>query len=208
LDVGKLAHREGLYNVYVTNGYISPEALEELGPHLDGANVDVKAFSDGFYKKLCGVPSMRPTLDTCEWLVEHGKHLEVTYLVIPRENDSPKEIDKFCSWVVEKLGPNVPVHFSRFYPHYKLTDRESTPIETLERAAGIAKEKGTRHVYVGNVPGHVYDNTHCYECGEMLIERYGYEILRYELKNHRCPKCGAEINVRGEYSSSVKYWPF
>jgi pyruvate formate lyase activating enzyme len=208
LEVGKLAHREGLYNVYVTNGYITPEALGELGPYLDGANVDVKAFDDDFYKKLCGVPSVRPTLDTCEWLIEHDKHLEVTYLVIPRENDSPKEIGKFCDWVVEKLGPDVPMHFSRFYPHYKLVDRESTPVETLVRAVEMAKKKGARHVYIGNVPGHLHDNTYCPECRELLIERYGFEVLRYELKNHKCPKCGNKINIRGEYSPSGKRWLF
>jgi len=200
IDVGKLAHREGLYNVYVTNGYITLEALEELRPHLDAANVDVKAFSDRFYKEICGVPrGMKPVLDTCEWMVEKGVHLETTYLVIPRENDSTDEIRKFCRWEVEKLGPDIPTHFSRFYPHYKLTDREPTPVKMLERAVDIAKEEGLYHVYIGNVPGHEADNTYCPKCGELLIGRYGFSITRYGLKDKLCPRCGAGINIAGEY---------
>jgi len=203
-DVGKLAHREDLYNVYVTNGYMTLDALEKFSPYLDAANVDIKAFNDNFYKKICGVPSINPVLETCEWMVEHGIHLEVTYLVIPRENDSPEEIRKFCKWVVEKLGPGVPTHFSRFYPHYKMTDWAQTPIEALERAVKIAKEEGLHHVYVGNVPGHEFDNTHCPKCGELLIERYGFSVTRYELKDKQCPKCGTKINIVGEYGPSKR----
>ncbi len=200
IDVGKLAHRENLYNVYVSNGYISIKALQELSSYLDAANIDVKAFNDSFYKRICGIPSIHPVLETCEWMVEHGIHLEVTYLVMPRENDSPEEIRKFCRWVADKLGPEVPTHFSRFYPHYKMTDHEATSVRTLERAMGIAKEEGIRYVYIGNVPGHPHDNTYCPSCGELLIERYVFDVLQYRLKGHRCPKCGAEINIAGEYT--------
>lgn len=206
IDVGKLARREDLYNVYVTNGYITTEALEELHPYLDAANVDVKAFSDEFYRKICGVPSIRPVLETCEWMVEHGIHLETTYLIIPRENDDPEEIRKFCRWEVEKLGPEVPTHFSRFYPHYKMTDRSPTPVDTLERAVKIAKEEGLHHVYIGNVPGHEADNTYCPKCGELLIERYGFDVTRYALKDKRCPKCRTEINIVGEYKPGKETW--
>lgn len=202
IDVGKLAHKEGLHNNYVTNGYITIEALRELRPYLDAANVDVKAFTDEFYRRICGVPSIRPVLETCEWMVRHGIHLEVTYLIIPRENDSPEEIRKFCRWVVEKLGPDVPTHFSRFYPHYKMEDREETPVRTLERALSVAKEEGINYVYIGNVPGHTGDNTYCPKCGELLIERYGFDITRWRLKDHRCPKCNAEIKIVGEYEQA------
>jgi len=204
-DTAKLAHREGLYNVYVTNGYMSLDALEEIRPYLDAANVDVKAFSDRFYKKICGAPGgMKPVLDTCERMVEKGIHLETTYLIIPKENDSAEEIKKFCRWSIEKLGPDVPTHFSRFYPHYKLTDRPETPVETLERAMKIAHDEGLRYVYIGNVPGHEGDNTHCYKCGALLIERYGFDVTRYELKDHKCPKCGAEIKIVGKYTPSKR----
>ena len=205
-EVGRLAHREDLYNVYVTNGYISLNALQELGPYLDAANVDVKAFSDSFYKKICGVPSINPVLETCEWMAEHGMHLEVTYLVVPRENDSSDEIRGFCRWVAEKLGPEVPTHFSRFYPHYKLADRPQTPVEILERAMRIAGEEGLHYVYIGNVPGHEADNTRCSKCGELLIERYGFSITRYELKDKRCSGCGAKINIVGEYKPAERTW--
>lgn len=204
IDVGKLAHREDLYNVYVTNGYMTIDALQELGPYLDAANVDVKAFNDDFYRKICGVPSINPVLETCEWMVGHGIHLEVTYLVVPRENDSPEEIRKFCKWVFEKLGPEVPTHFSRFYPHYKMTDRPPTPVGTLERAVKIAREEELHYIYIGNVPGHESDNTYCPKCGELLIERYGFSVTRYELKDKQCPKCGAKINIVGEHASSKR----
>ncbi len=201
MDVGKLAHQEGLYNVYVTNGYTSLRALEEIGPYLNASNVDVKAFTDSFYQKICGVRSIRPTLETCEWLVEHGKHLEVTYLIIPRKNDSSDEIRNFTRWVVNELNTEVPVHFSRFYPQYKMGDRGATPVETLERAVGIAKGEGVRYVYIGNATGHKGDSTYCHSCGELLIERYGFEISQYTLKDNKCPKCATKINIVGKYVS-------
>jgi pyruvate formate lyase activating enzyme len=198
-DTAKLAHREGLYTVYVTNGYMSIDAWKELRPYLDAANVDVKAFSDRFYREICGVPKINAVLETCEWMVENRVHLETTYLIIPRENDDPEEIRKFCRWEVEKLGPEVPTHFSQFYPQYKMTDHSPTPVVTLERAVRIAKEEGLNYVYIGNVPGHEADNTYCPKCGETLIERYGFDVTHYALKGNICPKCGTKINIIGEY---------
>ena len=169
-------------------------------------NVDVKGFADDFYRKICGVPSFQPVLDTCEWAVEHGVHLEITNLVIPGENDDPKQIRRLCRWALEKLGPEVPVHFSRFYPHYKMLEKPQTPVRTLERAMEIAKGEGLKHVYIGNVPGHAGDDTHCPGCGELLIERYGFSVTRYGLKDKRCPKCGTGINLVGEYKPSKRWW--
>jgi len=194
-DVAKLAHKEGIYNVYVTNGYMNLEAWEEIGPYLAAANVDVKAFTDDFYKRVCLAPGVKPVLETCEWMIKNKIHLETTYLIIPGENDGLEEIRKFCRWEVEKLGPDVPTHFSRFYPLYKLNDHEETPMKTLEAALRIAKEEGLHHVYIGNVPGHEGDNTRCPKCDKMLIERSGFDILRYDIKNHKCPDCGAEIKI-------------
>jgi pyruvate formate lyase activating enzyme len=199
IDVGKLARAENLYNVYVTNGFISPEALQELGPWLDAANVDVKAFSDDFYRRICGA-RLQPVLEACEWMQEHRIHLEITYLIIPKENDRSEEIREFCRWVSEKLNPEVPVHFSRFYPHYRMLEKPPTPVETLERAHEIAREEGLSYVYLGNVPGHPYDNTYCPGCGEMLISRYGYTILEFNIKNGRCAKCGRKIPLVGTIS--------
>ena len=197
IDVGKLAKANGLYNVYVTNGYISLDALRELAPWLDAANVDVKAFSDDFYRRICGVPGLQPVLDACEWMYKHRIHLEITYLIIPKENDDSNEIRRFCRWVAEKLSPEVPVHFSRFYPQYRMLEKPPTPIETLERAYRIAKEENLCYVYLGNVPGHPYDNTYCPGCGEVLISRYGYTILEFNVVEGRCPKCGRAIPLVG-----------
>jgi pyruvate formate lyase activating enzyme len=205
-DTAKLAHKEGLYNVYVTNGYMELDAWEEIRPYLDAMNVDVKAFNDEFYRKVCGVPSVKPVLETCEWAVEHGIHLEITNLIIPGENDDPKQIRELCKWAAEKLGPETPVHFSRFHPMYKMTDRPSTPVETLEKALRIAKEEGLQHIYIGNVPRHEADNTYCPSCGELLIERHGFTITRYGLKNKRCPQCGKTINIAGKHTSSKRTW--
>jgi len=206
-DTAKLAHKEGLYNAYVTNGYMSLDAWKEIRPYLDATNVDVKAFSDRFYKEICGVPGgMKPVLETCEWMIKNGVHLETTYLVIPGENDGAEEIKKFCKWSVEKLGPFTPTHFSRFYPQHKMTDREPTPVKTLEMAMKIAHEEKLHYVYIGNVPGHAGDNTYCHKCGELLIERYGFDVTKYALKNKHCPKCKSEINIAGKYAPGKRSW--
>ncbi|MGQ9787951.1 MAG: AmmeMemoRadiSam system radical SAM enzyme [Candidatus Hadarchaeaceae archaeon] len=203
-DTAKIARAAGIYNIYVTNGYMSIEAWEEIKPYLTAANVDVKAFSDDFYKRVCSAPGIEPVLRTCEWIAENDIHLETTYLIIPGENDNLEEIRKFCRWEVDKLGPDTPTHFSRFFPMYKMRDREPTPVKKLELALKIAKEEGLRYVYIGNVAGHNSDNTYCPNCGRLLVERFGFEILRYEIKNHRCPECGTEIKVFGDYSPSSR----
>ncbi len=195
IDVGRVARRRGLYSVYVTNGYMTIEALEEISKYLDAANVDVKAFSDDFYRRICRAPGLQPVLDSCEWMVRHGIHLEITYLIIPGENDGREEISRFCRWALDRLGPDVPIHFSRFYPHYRMTDRGPTPVEALETAVRIARDSGMKFVYIGNVPGHEFDNTYCPSCGALLIERYGFYVSEYRIKRGRCPDCGEKIPV-------------
>ncbi len=197
LDTARLAQKEDLYNVFVTNGYMNLDAWKELGPYLDGMNVDLKAFNDEFYRGVCGVPSVKPVLDTCEWAVENGIHLEITNLIIPEENDDPEQIREMCKWIAEELGPTVPIHFSRFRPMYKMMDKPSTPVSTLEKAAEIAEEEGLEHVYVGNVPGHKYDNTYCPQCGELLIARHGFSVTENKLKDGKCPECRKDINIFG-----------
>ncbi len=205
LDTSKLAKESGLYNVFVTNGYMNLDAWKELKPYLDGMNVDLKAFNDEFYKNICGVPSVEPVKETCVWAVENGVHLEITNLVIPEENDDPSQIRNMCRWIAESVSPYVPVHFSRFHPTYKMSDKSSTPVETLEMALKIAKEEGLKHVYIGNVPGHEADNTYCPECGELLVSRYGFSISEYNLEDSRCPKCGRNVNFVGEYTNRSGY---
>ncbi|MHC1635464.1 MAG: AmmeMemoRadiSam system radical SAM enzyme [Candidatus Methanospirareceae archaeon] len=191
-DSAKLAKKEGLYTVYVTNGFLSEDALNEIAPFLDAANVDVKAFSEDFYKRVCGA-KLEPVLNTCERMYEKGMHIELTYLVIPGYNDKEEEIGEFVEWVVG-LSPSIPVHFSRFYPAYLMKDVPSTDIRILERAYSIAKGKGVEYVYLGNVYGHRYENTFCPECGELLVERVGYDI-RVKISEARCPRCGRDINI-------------
>lgn len=192
-DSAKLAKRAQLYTVYVTNGYISEEALNEIAPFLDAANVDVKAFNDSFYKRISGT-RLEPVLETCERMLEKKIHLELTYLIIPGYNDSEEEIKKFSTWVVN-LNASTPVHFSAFYPAHLMLDVPPTSIETLEMAHEIAKEAGVEYVYLGNVPGHEYENTFCPECGELLIERTGYHV-RKRISEPKCPECGRSIDIR------------
>ncbi len=191
-DSARLAKREGLYTVYVTNGYMSEAALDEIAPVLDAASVDVKAFSDSFYKRVCGA-RLEPVLETCERMIEKRIHLELVYLIIPGYNDSTEELKQFAEWVVG-LNASTPVHFSRFYPAYKMLDVPPTSTACLENAYKIAKDAGVEYVYLGNVPGHKYENTYCPECGELLIQRTNYRVKR-RIRDNRCPACGRELNI-------------
>ncbi len=196
LETSRLAKKEGISAVYVTNGYMTEEALREHRPYLDAMNIDVKAFTEEFYKKVVGA-RLEPVLRTCENAVEMGIHVEITYLVIPGWNDRREEIKQFSEWVVEALGEDIPVHFSRFYPQYKMTDRPPTPLSTLDMAYNVAKDAGVKYVYLGNVPGDHRENTYCPSCGELLIERVGFAVSVNRVKNGRCPRCGEKIPVHG-----------
>ena len=202
-DAARLARERGLKTLSVTNGYWSEEARELLMPLIDGANVDVKAFRDEFYQRVTKAPSMQPVLDTVVELKRNGKHVEVTYLIIPTLNDDPEEIRDFARWVVEEVGDDVPVHFSRFYPMYRMRHLPPTPVSTIERAVKIAREEGVKFVYSGNVPGDPNESTYCPNCGELLIERYGFSIQRCNLtEDNRCPRCGEKIPIVGTCSES------
>ena len=195
LDASKLAKKAGLYTVYVSNGYIKEGPLKEISHYLDAINVDIKAFQDEFYKRVCKA-RLEPVLSTCERAKELGIHVEVTYLVIPGMNDSLDEVKNFCKWALEKLGPETPVHFSRFHPDYKMTNVSATPIETLLKIYNLAKETGLLYVYLGNVAPGSYENTYCPKCGNLCIEREGYSTRLTGLKDGTCAKCGANISVR------------
>jgi len=189
LDSAKLSKKEGLYTCYVTNGYISEEPLRELSQYLDAMNIDVKAFSEDFYKKICK-SRLKPVLDTCEIAKELGIHIELTYLVIPGKNDKFEEISNFCKWIVEKLDENTPVHFSRFHPDYKMTNISMTPMNTLLKIYEVAKKEGVLFPYLGNVYHGEYENTYCPKCGNISIERKNYTINLKGLKENKCSKCG------------------
>jgi len=190
-DTARLAHEAGLANIYVTNGYMTEEMLETFHPHLDAANVDLKAFCDETYRKYVGA-RLQPVLDAMKVMKRLSIWLEVTTLVIPGINDDDGELKDAADFVADELGVETPWHISRFFPAYKMTDVPSTPVETLNRAREIGLEAGLRYVYVGNVPGEA--NTVCHECGKMLIRRSGYWILENHVQpDGRCPNCGTPV---------------
>ncbi|MDG6221246.1 MAG: AmmeMemoRadiSam system radical SAM enzyme, partial [Candidatus Thermoplasmatota archaeon] len=173
LAASREAKKKGLDVIYVTNGFMTSEALEKHAPCIDAMNIDVKSFRDDFYKKVVR-GRLEPVLDTCKNARELGIHVELTYLVIPTLNDSPEELRDFVRWSVDNMGPDTPLHFSRFFPQNKLTNLPPTPIDALENAYNIATEEGARYVYVGNVRGGEHEDTRCPGCGEVVIKRTGY----------------------------------
>ena len=191
-DTAKEAKHEGLRNLWITNGYINREALLDLSQYLDAANVDIKNFKEEIYNTLNG-GHLKPVLETVKTLKERKVWFELTNLVIPNYTDDMEMIEEMCKWIVKNLGPSYPLHFSRFYPMYKLKLLPPTPVDTLERAAKIAEDCGMEYVYIGNVPGHVKESTFCPDCKRILIERKGYKILQNNIQNGACKFCGKEI---------------
>jgi pyruvate formate lyase activating enzyme len=194
LDSMKLCKNNGIKTVYVTNGYINEKPLLEIIPFLDAANVDVKSFSEDFYNKVTGA-SLEPVLNTCRVMREKHVHLELTYLVIPTLNDSTEEIKKFCEWVANDLGVDVPVHFTAFFPFHKLTSIAPTSKENLTAACKTARKTGLNYVYAGNLPIPEYENTYCPDCGALLVERHGYFVRIIGLKEGSCTLCGKNIPI-------------
>lgn len=192
LDAARLAHARGIRNVFVTNGYMTREALKTIAPFLDAANVDLKAFSRKYYAELCGA-KLDPVLETLRNMRSMGVFVEVTTLVVPGLNDDPAELEALAEFLVRDLGPDTPWHISRFHPTYQLTDRPPTPIKTLQAAREIGRLAGLRYVYTGNIPGDEGENTFCPSCGEALIERLGFRVGRVRLTDGCCMKCGATI---------------
>ncbi|MFC1890560.1 AmmeMemoRadiSam system radical SAM enzyme [Thermodesulfobacteriota bacterium] len=191
-ETAEAASKRGLKNVFVTNGYMTRETLEAIDPHLHGANVDLKSFRDGFYKEQCGA-RLEPVLDTIRAMKQSGIWVEVTTLIIPDLNDSEAELDDIASFIAE-TGTEIPWHISAFHHTYRMRGHRSTPVGTLHRAREIGLRKGLRYVYCGNVPGEVGENTVCYQCGETLIERYGFRVVRNRIEGDACPACDSEID--------------
>ena len=191
-ETAKLAKEKGILNVFVSNGYMTAEALEMIGPYLDAANVDLKSFNDQFYKDYCGA-RLEPVKDTLKRMTSQGVFVEVTTLIIPGLNDSREELSSLASFMAEMLGPDTPWHISRFHPTYKLTARPVTPVETLRQAREIGLKAGLKYVYTGNVPGEAAESTFCHDCGRLLIERWGFSVKSYGIESGRCPSCGEKI---------------
>jgi pyruvate formate lyase activating enzyme len=194
-DTAKLAREAGLMNVLVSNGYINRNPLIRLCKYLDGANVNLKSFDDRIYRSLNG-GRLQPVLNTFKTLHTEGVWFEMTTLVVPTYVDDTDMIKRMCGWILKELGPNYPLHFLRFFPHYKLTRLPATPIDTLETFRKVALKEGIRYVYLGNVPGHEGTHTYCHNCHRILIERKGYFIPQYNLENGRCKFCGTSIPGR------------
>lgn len=193
-DIAVLASRAGMKNVFVTNGYTSPEALRYIAPYLHGANVDLKSFRPEFYKRICGA-RLGPVLDSLRLYRELGIWIEVTTLIIPGENDSDEELRDISGFIAGELGPDVPWHVSAFHPSYRLVKGPRTPPETLRKARRIGLESGLRYVYEGNLPGEGED-TLCPSCGIVVLSRYGFTVRENRLENGRCPRCRFPVDGR------------
>ncbi len=192
LETARLAKQEGIRNIMHSCGYINEGPLRELIPYMDAANIDLKGFSDDYYRKLSEA-SLTPVLNTLRILKKEKVHLEITNLLLPGFNDDPELIRRMCLWIKDYLGADTPLHFSRFFPMYKLLNLNPTPVESLERARRIALECGLKYVYIGNLAGHPAENTYCPLCGKLLIERRGYFILQNHIRDGKCEYCGEKI---------------
>jgi pyruvate formate lyase activating enzyme len=192
-ETAKLAAGKGLRNVFVTNGYMTAEALEMIHPYLDAANVDLKAFNDKYYKELCGA-RLKHVQATLKLMKSLDIFVEVTTLIVPGLNDDPAELKDLAEFIAQDLGVATPWHISRFHPTYKLTDSPPTPVKTLIMAREIGLKAGLRYVYTGNVPGNAAENTLCYSCGETAIERWGFQVGKLGVKDGQCIKCGTKID--------------
>jgi len=192
MDTGRLVKEEGLLNVFHSNGFIDPAPLRELCQILSAANIDLKGFTDSFYRKLCN-GSLAPVLETLKTLKREKIHLEITNLIIPTENDQMEAVNEMCLWVKKELGTDTPIHFSRFYPLYKLQNLPPTPVSTLEKARAIALSAGLEYVYIGNVPGHEGENTFCPNCHKKIIQRIGFMVGEMHLNKGKCGYCGKPI---------------
>lgn len=192
MDIGRLARKEKILNTMHSNGYINGGPLQDLCACLDAACIDLKGFTEEYYREVTE-GTLEPVLSTLKQLKRHGVHTEIVNLVVPGKNDDMGRIRAMCRWIRDELGPDVPLHFSRFYPLYKLKTLEPTPITTLETAWKTAIDEGLHFVYIGNVPGHPAENTICPQCRETVIARVGFSVKAVTLKDGKCPKCGRSI---------------
>jgi len=191
-DAAAEGRRQGVGSVMISNGYIRADPMRRLCRHLTGVKVDLKAFTETFYAQQCA-GHLKPVLETLEVLAEVGIHTEVVVLIIPTQNDSPAEVREMARWLLKTFGPDVPLHFSRFHPTYRLRNLPPTPVATLERARKVAMDQGLRFVYVGNVPLHEGNHTYCPGCGKVVIRRIGYRTDASGLRGGACRWCGRAI---------------
>jgi len=191
-ETAALASQEGIRNVFVTNGYMTEEALKMIQPYLDGANVDLKSYQEKFYKEMCGA-RLKPVLESLKLMKALGIWVEITTLVIPTLNDSEREFEEIAQFILS-LGAEVPWHLSAFYPTYKLINLPRTPAATLHRAREIGMKAGLRYVYCGNIPGQGGENTFCPHCGRIVIHRMGFRVVKNDVVGGECHYCHAKID--------------
>jgi len=206
-DCGVEARKKGLFNVFVSNGYDTPETVKMMGEFLDCITVDFKGSAEPeFTRKYIGVPDPRPIFDTLIEIRDETKiHVEITDLIVPKAGDSLEYARKLCKFVYDEFGPEMPIHFLRFHPDYKMMEFEPTPVETLEKHHQIAKEVGLKYAYLGNVPGHPLEHTYCPECKNIAIKRFGFDIEEWNLDDkNQCKFCGNQIPIIGNLSPNYK----
>jgi pyruvate formate lyase activating enzyme len=191
-DIARAGRLEGVKSVVITNGFIRPDPLRQLCSEVDAIKVDLKGFSEKFYREVVS-GELKPVLDALVTIRKQGTWLEIVYLVVPTLNDSDEELRGVCRWIKGELGPDTPMHFSRFHPEYLLKALPPTPVKTLERAKALAEAEGLRYVYIGNVPEHPAENTYCPSCRAVIVQREGFTVTRMDIKKNACPKCAAKI---------------
>lgn len=206
-DCGVVARKNGLYNVFVSNGYDTPDTVKMMGEFLDCITVDFKGSAEpNFTKKYIGVPDPKPIFDTLIDIKEKTKiHVEITDLIVPEVGDDLEYARKLCRFIFDEYGPEIPIHFLRFHPDYKMMEFPSTPVKTLEKHHKIAKEEGLDYAYIGNVPGHPLEHTYCPECNSIAIKRYGFNINEWNLdEKNCCINCSKKLPIFGTLSKDYK----
>jgi len=210
-DTARIAKKRGLFNTFVTNGYMTPEAVREIAPYLDAATVDFKGSGNPeMYRKLAAVSDVGPIYDCLLEMKKHGIHIEVTNLIIPKYGDFMEDVRRLAEWLRDNIGPEVPFHLLRFHPNYELVDVPYTPVKTLETAREVAMKAGLMYVLIGNVPGNRYESVYCPSCGGVLIEKYGFEIFGWHVENKKCERCGFRVSppLQGEFKASGALYPY
>ena len=206
-DCGIAARKKGLINIFVSNGYDTPQTVKMMGEFLDCITVDFKGSAEpDFTKKFIGVPDPQPIFDTLLEIRDKTKiHVEITDLIVPKVGDNLDYARKLCKFVYDEFGPEMSIHFLRFHPDYKMMDYEPTPVKTLEKHYQIAKEEGLKYVYLGNVPGHPWEHTYCSECNNIVVKRYGFDIQGWNMdKDNKCKFCGNQIPIVGPLNENYK----
>jgi len=206
-DIGMMARKAGLINIFVSNGYDTPETVEEMPKFLDCVTVDFKGSGEtNFVRKYINIPNAEPIFQTLLDTRDTKKiHIEITDLIVPQVGDDLGAARKLSKWVYDNLGPDTPIHFLRFHPDYKMMEFPWTPVETLEKHCAVAKEEGLKYVYIGNVQGHRLENTYCPGCGAIAIKRYGFDITGWYLdKDNKCKQCGYKLAIFGRLERTAK----